>query len=1278
VAASCLVATAHATVRSVTSLSDSASSPAAGTLRYTINNAADGDVISFDPSLFNGGAQTLTLNNAQLEITKSITLAGPGADKLTISGNSASRIFLINDADTSANKTVTITGLKLTGGTGQGETLATGVPGSTSGGGGAIYCTENLTLRSCAIVSNTAGASPGGGGAHFISTGVTPTITLDGCTFSANAVSVTGTNGGAFSTNGVTLSMTNCTLSANQTLSSGGGAYLSGTTRATFTNCTIVSNLNLGSALNGGAGIRLGSAGTSLALKNSIVAGNSQGLDANSLTAYDIRNAGTLTGNNNVIGDPTNSGGLSNGTNGNIVGNSGSVRTLSTIINTTLANNGGPTQTHLLATGSVALNAGSNASASALATDQRGIGYNRFSGTVDAGAVEGTSATAAFTTNGVAPLGLPSQVNNSSTLSFIVPAGSNRLLVVTASASSTAGASDITGVTYNGTAMTLAVKQSDGAAAVDSLWQVALGTSSSATSVALAVSTSGTGATVTSLGAIAFQNVNQTTPIGNTQKVSAPSSGSPTLPAVTSAAGDLVLDLLDIYDSSDVGTQTPGTAQAVVHNVDAPSSSLHGFYQTSLKAGASSVTPSWTSSGTAAIQIAADIKLASPAQLVLLDGGTSSATQLTRTYSGWAATTTTNAAADRFNHTAVWTGATGNSATANKMIVWGGDDGRGEINTGGRYDPATDTWTATTTTGAPSARGNHVAVWTGATGNSATANRMIVWSGFASTAVTNTGSIYDPATDSWSAMSTTNAPAARYYATAVWTGATGSTATANKMLVWGGADDAFNGHNSGGIYDPATNSWTAMNATNAPTGRVMHSAVWTGNTGNVLTSYKMIVFGGEGPPSVNTVSDGGIYDPATNTWTTLAASTTAGSRAAHAAVWTGSEMIVYGGHTGSSLAATSGGARYNPATGVWTALPTTAAPGLRDYPISAWTGEALIVFGGYDASYNRLATGALYSPTADAWTALTTTGSPAGRSQAVGVWSGTQFLVFGGAVTGTTKSNTGSVLTAPTNLTFSASGSRTFDIANLGGSDLNSVAVSFSGTNASDFSITSAPATTIAGGSDSPFTVTFTPGSTGTRTATMTITSNNPARPSYAVNLSGTGVTTYSVAYNGNGSTGGTAPTDSSTYASGASVTVRANTGSLVRTGYTFGGWNTAANGSGTSYAATGSATFTMPPASVTLYAQWTVADSTPPTITSIARLTPAAQTSSDGTASFVFRATYSEAVLGVTPAQFTVEAVNGSSITGTVASVSGSGSTRDVTVTITGGNGEFRLKPVN
>jgi hypothetical protein len=100
----------------------------------------------------------------------------------------------------------------------------------------------------------------------------------------------------------------------------------------------------------------------------------------------------------------------------------------------------------------------------------------------------------------------------------------------------------------------------------------------------------------------------------------------------------------------------------------------------------------------------------------------------------------------------------------------------------------------------------------------------------------------------------------------------------------------------------------------------------------------------------------------------------------------------------------------------------------------------------------------------------------------------------------------------------------------------------------------------------------------------------------------------YTVTYDGNGNTGGSAPNDpNSPYPSGATVTVLGNTGGLVKTGSNFAGWNTAQNGLGTTYGAT----FVIG-ANTTLYALWTSS----PTISGAA--TAAAFTTTYGTASAV------------------------------------------------------------
>ena len=88
------------------------------------------------------------------------------------------------------------------------------------------------------------------------------------------------------------------------------------------------------------------------------------------------------------------------------------------------------------------------------------------------------------------------------------------------------------------------------------------------------------------------------------------------------------------------------------------------------------------------------------------------------------------------------------------------------------------------------------------------------------------------------------------------------------------------------------------------------------------------------------------------------------------------------------------------------------------------------------------------------------------------------------------------------------------------------------------------------------------------------------------IDLSPAVLPTYTVTYNGNTNTGGAVPTDATSYHTGDTATVLGNTGSLVKTGYTFSGWNTAAKGSGTSY--NGGDTFAIGSSNVTLYAQWT------------------------------------------------------------------------------------------
>ena len=99
-------------------------------------------------------------------------------------------------------------------------------------------------------------------------------------------------------------------------------------------------------------------------------------------------------------------------------------------------------------------------------------------------------------------------------------------------------------------------------------------------------------------------------------------------------------------------------------------------------------------------------------------------------------------------------------------------------------------------------------------------------------------------------------------------------------------------------------TWTATTTTNAPEGRYDHTAVWTGS--------EMIVWGGVLRPSSD-LNTGGRYNPSTDSWTATSTTNAPAARYDHTAVWTGSEMIVWGGDDDVALMNTGG--RYNPEHG---------------------------------------------------------------------------------------------------------------------------------------------------------------------------------------------------------------------------------------------------------------------------------------------------------------------------------------------------------------------------
>lgn len=342
---------------------DGSSAPAFGTgtsLREAISyaNAHVGDdTISFAPALTLHGPATLSLTGGQLAIASNISIIGPGAQRLTIEGNNASRVFAI-----SGNVVAGISGLTITGGR-----IGADDPPFGTGGGIDIGSSATVTVSYSAFTANHAN---GLGGAIY-NLGA---LTVIGSTFSDNHASY---GGGIFSQTALTV--TNSTFSANDGSSGNGGAVYIYSGTATVTNSTIAGNTIGGSGGDGGGGIFNASI-NSLILNNTLIAQNH-----GSANADDVH--GPASGGNNLIGVDSGLTGISNGVSGNKIG------TAAVPINPklgALAYYGGPTQTMPLRAASPAINAGSNALVpNGLTTDQRGPGFARIRGTkVDIGAFE--------------------------------------------------------------------------------------------------------------------------------------------------------------------------------------------------------------------------------------------------------------------------------------------------------------------------------------------------------------------------------------------------------------------------------------------------------------------------------------------------------------------------------------------------------------------------------------------------------------------------------------------------------------------------------------------------------------------------------------------------------------------------------------------------------------------------------------------------------------------------------------------------------------------------
>ncbi len=305
---------AQAATDTVTNCSGSAS--VTGSLPYQVAHAGVGDSIVFALS---PPCATITLTSA-IVVSENLTITGPGARALSVSGGGSVSVFDINSAVTDS-----ISGLTIDNGY------------NNTGFGGGIYNNGTLTVSNSTISNNT-DVDGYGGGIMNDSSGM---LTVTNSTLSDNTA-VSGYGGGIL--NDGTVIVRNSTLTGNASTGVGGGIDNQAT--ATITNSTLSDNsAQFGGNLNNISTLKIGAT-----------------LLAHSVTGTDCHGPGTVTDLGYNLDDDGSCGFSATGDLSN---------TAAGLDPSGLQNNGGPTQTIALASGSAAIDHVSTGTLCP-ATDQRG------------------------------------------------------------------------------------------------------------------------------------------------------------------------------------------------------------------------------------------------------------------------------------------------------------------------------------------------------------------------------------------------------------------------------------------------------------------------------------------------------------------------------------------------------------------------------------------------------------------------------------------------------------------------------------------------------------------------------------------------------------------------------------------------------------------------------------------------------------------------------------------------------------------------------------------
>lgn len=210
----------------------------------------------------------------------------------------------------------------------------------------------------------------------------------------------------------------------------------------------------------------------------------------------------------------------------------------------------------------------------------------------------------------------------------------------------------------------------------------------------------------------------------------------------------------------------------------------------------------------------------------------------------------------------------------------------------------------------------------------------------------------------------------------------------SKVFIWGGADSAGKELATGAVYDVSTDTWSDLPVgANTPSARVLSTAVWTG-------TYMVVWGGGDAAGTVDHAS-GARFNPATGLWTALSGAGAPGARRAPYGFWTGSRVLFWGGFDRAGKPVI-GAYSYDPGTDVWTTAKAKDQPPALLHPTVGWSGTLLLIYGGQPDGSSSTQHTYSYSPGSDSWRHLHD--GMGARYGALGTWDGSTLLAWSGSV----------------------------------------------------------------------------------------------------------------------------------------------------------------------------------------------------------------------------------------------------------------------------------------